>query len=106
MPIDLAAVGAEDERCRRGCDPELPENSGPARSPVFGPDQDEIFIQKILKLGIGVKLLTQQDAGPSASGVEIDDDELVFGFGFGDGLIHRAREPILGGGHHGERHNA
>jgi hypothetical protein len=67
MPIDLGAVGTEDELGRRACDLESPEDGRPAGRPVLCPDEDEMRIQEILELRIGVNLLTQQDAAPSAA---------------------------------------
>ena len=96
MPIDLGAVGAEDELGRRARDLEPPENRRAAGRPVLGPDEDEIRVQEILELGIGVNLLTQQDAAPSATRVEIEKDELLFRLGLRDGLVDRPREPVLG----------
>jgi hypothetical protein len=61
-----------------------------------GAEEDEMGVQEILEFRIGVKLLTQQSAAPSAAGVEIDEDELVLGLGFGHGLVQRAVEPALG----------
>jgi hypothetical protein len=49
-----------------------------------------------MKLGVLVKLLTQQSAASSATAVKIDDDELVLALGFGHGLFQRSLEPVLG----------
>jgi hypothetical protein len=49
-----------------------------------------------MKLGVMVKLLTQQSAAASATAVEINEDELVFLLGLGQGLLKRAIEPVLG----------
>jgi hypothetical protein len=67
VPIDLGAVGAEDELGRRARDLEPPEDGRAAGCPVLGPKEDEIRVQEILELGIVEDLLTQQDAAPSAT---------------------------------------
>jgi hypothetical protein len=95
VPVHFGAVGAEDERGRCPRDLEPAKDGRAPRGPVFGADEDEILVQEILEFGIGVDLLTQQDAAPSASRIEIDEDEFAFGIGLGDGLIDRAGEPLL-----------
>jgi hypothetical protein len=55
-----------------------------------------------LELRVGVVLLTEQLAGPSASAVEIDENQLVLGFGFGHGLVQGSLEPVLGRSERGQ----
>jgi hypothetical protein len=49
-----------------------------------------------MKLGVVVKLLTQQSAAASATAVEINENELVLAPGLGHGLLKSTFEPILG----------
>jgi hypothetical protein len=51
-----------------------------------------------MKLGIVVKLLTQQYAAPSATRIKIDQDQLAFAFGLGHSLFHCSFKPNLAGG--------
>jgi hypothetical protein len=95
VPVHFGAVGAEDECGRRSRDFEPAEDGRATRGPVFGTDEDKILVQEILEFGIGVDLLTQQDAAPSASRIEINENEFAFGIGLGDGLIDGAGEPLL-----------
>jgi hypothetical protein len=48
--------------------------------------------------GVVVKLLTQQSTVPSATAVEIDEDELILALGLGHGLLESTVEPVLGRG--------
>jgi hypothetical protein len=65
---------------------------------AVGAVEDEIRVEERLEFGIAVELLTQQFTGPSARGVKIEKDELVFGFGLGHRLVKRSFEPGLGRG--------
>lgn len=75
---------------------------------MVGPEENEMGVEIGMELGVGVVLLTEQLAGPSASGVKIEEDQLVLGFRLGDGLVERSFEPGLGRGcgcedeHHGK----
>jgi len=64
----------------------------------IGPGEDEIAVEEGFELGVGVKLLTQQYAAPSASAEEVEQDQLVFGLGFGDRVVQGPFEPGLGRG--------
>jgi hypothetical protein len=66
------------------------------------PEEDEILVQESVELGIVVKLLTEQFAGPSGVGVKVDEDQLVLDLGFGNGLVQGALEPVLRRSHGGE----
>ena len=66
------------------------------RLTVVSQNEDEVLVEKGMKLGVMVKLLTQQSATASAAAVEINEDELVLAFGLGHGLVQRTVEPILG----------
>jgi hypothetical protein len=59
-------------------------------------------VEIFLELGVGVVLLTEQLAGPSASAVEIDENQLVLGFGFGHGLVQGSLKPVLGRSERGQ----
>jgi hypothetical protein len=69
---------------------------------AVGPQKNEILGEEILIFGMAVILLTQQYAAPSATAVEIDQDQLVLALGLGHGLVQGALEPILGRGERGE----
>jgi hypothetical protein len=75
---------------------------------VVGPKEDEMGVEIRMELGVGVVLLTEQLADPSAPAVEIDEDQLILGLRLGDGLVERSFEPGLGRGygcedeHHGK----
>jgi hypothetical protein len=58
-------------------------------------EKNKILVEKLLKFFVSVELLIQQYAGPSAIREEVDQDELVFAFGFGHRIIQAALEPIL-----------
>jgi hypothetical protein len=58
-------------------------------------EKNKIFVEKLLKFFVLVELLIQQYAAPSAIREEVDQDQLVFAFGFGDSVIQAALEPIL-----------
>jgi hypothetical protein len=95
-PVDLRPVAAQDEGRRRGPDIESLEGLRADRRAVVGQEEDEIFVEEGMKLGVVVKLLTQQSAASSATAVKIDEDELVLALGFGHGLVHGPLEPVLG----------
>jgi hypothetical protein len=91
-------LAVEEHDGRRGVDVEFLEGRGADLIAAVGAVEDEIRIQEVLELGGGVKLLTQQFTGPSATRVEIEKDQLLFGLGLGDGLVESALEPGLGRG--------
>jgi hypothetical protein len=108
-PVDLRPVAAQDERRRGGPDRESLEGFGADRLAIIGQKDDEILVEEGMKLGVLVKLLTQQSAASSATAVKIDDDQLVLGPGFGHGLVQRSLEPVLGrsgGGEDKQRANS
>jgi hypothetical protein len=57
-PIDVGTVIGQKQDCRRGPDGEFLENSLAVGLLGDGPEQDEILVQEIPKLGIFVELLT------------------------------------------------
>jgi len=105
VPVDLGAVRAEEHGRRRAIDLETLENFLSGLFSGRGPVEDEIFGQKLMKLGIVVELLTQQYAASSATRVEIDQDQLFFALGLGNGLVHGPLEPDLAGGRGNENNN-
>jgi hypothetical protein len=58
-------------------------------------EQNKIFVEKLLEFFVLVELLIQQYAGSSAIREEVDQNQLVFAFGFGNSIIQTALEPIL-----------
>jgi hypothetical protein len=95
-PIDLRPVAAQDEGRRRPRDGELLERRRTEGFVDVRKEEDEIFFEEGMELGVLVKLLTQQSAAPSATAEEIDEDELVLAPGLGHGLVQRTLEPVLG----------
>jgi hypothetical protein len=86
-------------------DRELVEHDLALRFLRVNPVEDEILGQEVLELGVVVKLLTQQFTARSSVGVEIEEDQLVIGFGLGVRLVQGTLEPfqVLGerrGGEH------
>jgi hypothetical protein len=68
----------------------------------IGEEGNEIGIQKFLKLGIFKKLLTQQSTGPSATRVEINQNQLFLTLCFGQGLVKTSLKPDLSESRGGE----
>jgi hypothetical protein len=96
-PIHFGAAAVEEEDGGSGLDLELLEQLVAELLLAVGPQEDEILVQEILELGVAVVLLTQQYAAPSATAVEVDQDQLVLALGLGHGLVQGALEPGLGG---------
>jgi len=105
-PVDLVPVPVEEQEKRRAQDlvplVDLLSGLGAAGGAV----EDEVVFDELLVNGVGVILLDQQLAGPSAAFLEeIEEQELVLGFRLGQGVLDRPCEPILAvgrGGRHGE----
>jgi hypothetical protein len=93
-PVDLLPLAVEEEEERRPGDGVLPVD-GFARPVVpLDPEEDESFGQKGGVVRVFVVLLTQQEAAPSAArGEEVEEEELVLGLGFGQGVVERPLEP-------------
>jgi hypothetical protein len=98
----LRAVGVDDHGRGRGPDAEFLEDLRALGFVAIGAEQDEMLVQETLKLGILVKLLTQQSTARSATRVKIEEDLLVFRPGLGHGFVQGALVPVLGG--RGRRH--
>lgn len=106
-PIDFVAVAVEKKKERRPADAEPAKNLLAGLVPPAGPVQDEVFLEIFRELRLAVILLTQQFAASSAArGEEIQEEELSLGFGPGQGIIDRTREPGLGGNHGREEQDA
>jgi hypothetical protein len=86
-------------------DGELLEQRGAELLVTVGPEEDEMGIEIRLEFRVGVILLTEQFAGSSATAVEIDEDQLVLGFGLGHRLLQGPLEPVLSGGGGGQDEN-
>jgi hypothetical protein len=82
-PIDLAAVLVDEQLGRRAPDLEPLEDRVADLVAAAGAVDDEVLVQEIGVFGIVVELLDQQSAAPSATRVEIDQDELVLFLGLG-----------------------
>lgn len=61
-----------------------------------------MIVEISAELGVCVVLLTEQLARPSASAVEVEENQLVLGFGFGHGLVQGPFEPVLGRSERGQ----
>jgi hypothetical protein len=107
-PIDLVAVLVDEELGRRPADVELLEDAVPDLVVAAGPIDDDVVVEEIGVLGIVVKLLNQQSAAPSATRVEIDEDELVLFLRLDQRLLERSFEDRrrLGGGEGGDEEEA
>jgi hypothetical protein len=99
-PIDLLAVLVDEELGRRGVDLEPVVDRVAVLVAAGGPVEDDVLVEEIGVLGVVVELLNQQFAAPSATRVEIDEDELVLFLGLGQRLVERPAEDRrrLGGG--------
>jgi hypothetical protein len=58
-------------------------------------EKNKILVEKLLEFFVSVELLIQQYAGPSAIREEVDQNQLVFAFGFCHSIVKAALEPIL-----------
>jgi hypothetical protein len=107
-PVDLLAVLVDEELGRRPADLESLEDGVPDLVAARGPVDDDVIVEEIGVFGIVVELLNQQSAAPSATRVEVDEDELVLFLCLGQRLFERAREDRgrLGGGEGGDEEEA
>jgi hypothetical protein len=99
-PVDLLPVLVDEELGRRRPDVEPLIGRVPV---LFAPGraiEDDVGVEEIGVFGIVVELLNQQFAAPSATRVEIDENELVLFLGLGQRLVEGPREDRrrLGGG--------
>jgi hypothetical protein len=93
-PIDFVSVAVEEEEERSSGDGILPEDGFAGEVASKRPVENEFIGEKRGVFRILVVLLTQQYAAPSAArGEEVEEEELSLGFGLGQGLVERAREP-------------
>jgi hypothetical protein len=103
-PIDLAAGLVDEQLGRRGVDLEPLVDRVAVLLAADGAVEDDVGVEELGVLGIVVELLNQQFAAPSATRVEIDEDELVLFLRLGQRFLERSREDRgrLGGGQGGE----
>jgi hypothetical protein len=108
-PVDLVPVPVEEQEERRPLDLVLLEDLLAGLGAPVSAVEDEVLLEEFLVGGVGIILLDQQFAGPSAAFlVEIEEQELVVGLRLGQGLLDRPGEPGLaegGGGRHGKGEN-
>jgi hypothetical protein len=108
-PVDLAAVAVEEQQEGRAADIERLGDLLTLPGAPDGPVEDEIVFQELLVGGVGVILLNQQLAGPSAAFlVEIEEQEFALRLGLGQSFVERSGQPGLalgrgGGQGEGER---
>jgi hypothetical protein len=103
-PVDLVPVPVEEQE-ERGPEDLVPlEDLFAGLGPSGGAIEDEIVFEELLVDGVGIVLLDQQFAGPSAAFLEeIEEQELVLGFCFGQGVFDRSGEPDLAVGRGGRQ---
>jgi hypothetical protein len=95
-PVDLVPVPVEEQEERRPQDLVPLEDFLAGLGPSGGAIEDEVILDELLVDGVGIVLLDQQFAGPSAAFLEeIEEQELVLGFCFGQGVFDRSGEPGL-----------
>jgi hypothetical protein len=103
-PVDLVPVPVEEQEERGPQDlvllVDLFSDLGAPGSAV----EDEVVFEELLVSGVGIVLLDQQFAGPSAAFLEeIEQQELVLGLRLGQGVLDRAGEPGLAEGRGGRK---
>jgi hypothetical protein len=91
-PVDLLAVLVDEELGRRALGLEPLVDRVPDLVDAVGAVDDEVLVEEIGVAGVVVELPDQQFAAPSATRVEIDEDELVLFLGFGQRLVEGSRE--------------
>jgi hypothetical protein len=103
-PVDLLAVLVDEKIRRRRVDVKSLVDRVADLVAGRGPVDDDLSVEKIGVFGIVVELLNQQSAAPSATRVEVDENELVLFLGFGQRLVERSGEDRgrLGGGEGGD----
>jgi hypothetical protein len=107
-PVDLFPVLVDEQIGRRRVDFEPLEDGVADLVAAAGAVDDEILVEEIGVFGVVVELLDQQFAAPSATRVEVDEDELVLFLGLGQRLVEGSREDRgrLGGGERGDEEEA
>jgi hypothetical protein len=94
-PIDLRSVRIEEKNRRGRPDAEFVEDGPSVGLLGCGLEEDEILGQVILILGVFEELLTEQFAAPSRIRVEIEEELLVLGLGFGQRFVESALEEVV-----------
>jgi hypothetical protein len=82
-PVQFLTVFVDKKDGRRPADFEPLEYGVPDIIAAARPEKDEVFSEEFGVFGIGVELLTQQSASPSAAREKFDVEEFVFLFGLG-----------------------
>ena len=95
MPIVLRTVIFEYHYRRGSPDVEPLVNLVSNFFSPYGMEKNKILVKILLEFFVSVELLIQQYAGPSAIREEVDQNQLVFAFSLGDGIIQASLEPIL-----------
>jgi hypothetical protein len=96
-PIELGPVRLDEKKERRALDVESGKDLFAGDSAADGPIKNEMIAENFGVRRIFIVLLTQQYAVPSAGlGEKVDEQGLSLGFGFGQGVVERARDPVLG----------
>jgi len=101
-PVDLVPVPVEEQEERRAPDLVLLVDLLAGLGAAGGAVEDEVVLDELFVNGVGVILLNQQLAGPSAAFLEeIEEQELVLGFRLVQGVLDRPCEPVLAVGRRG-----
>jgi hypothetical protein len=101
-PVDFVSVAVEEKEKRRSPDVELLNQGFAVLGAPIGAVEDEVIFEELLVFRLGIILLDQQLAGPSAAFlVEVEEQELVLRLGLGQGVLERSGEPGLAVGRRG-----
>jgi len=95
MPIVFRAILVQHQCRRRSADVEPFVNLVSYFISPCSSEKNKIGVQKILEFFVLKKLLIQQYTGPSAIREEVDQNQLVFDFSFGDSIVQASLKPIL-----------
>ena len=107
-PVDLFPVLVDEELRGRRVDVVLLVDGVAVLVAAAGAIEDDVLVEEIGVFGVVVELLNQQFAGPSATRVEVDEDEFVLFLGLGQRLVKGSGEDRgrLGGGEGGDEEEA
>jgi hypothetical protein len=107
-PVDLFPVLVDEELRGRRVDVVLLVDGVAVLVAAAGAVEDDVVVEEIGVFGVVVELLNQQFAAPSATRVEVDEDELVLFLGLGQRLVEGSGEDRgrLGGGEGGDEEEA
>jgi len=107
-PVDLFPVLVDEELRGRRVDVVLLVDGVAVLVAAAGAVEDDVLVEEIGVFGVVVELLNQQFAGPSATRVEVDEDEFVLFLGLGQRLVEGSGEDRgrLGGGEGGDEEEA